>query len=79
MPHGTRVVIDTARFGTEYAKGKPSKEYGTMVRKGKAGTVYVRWDNDDSVTRSHWSHLSPVEVGEKFTVHTLIATIVRGV
>ena len=32
MPRGTRVTIDTARFGKEYAKGKPSKEYGTLVK-----------------------------------------------
>ena len=79
MPRGTRVAINTARFGVEYAKGKPKLEYGTLVRKGKRGVLYVRWDNDDSITRSHWTHLSPVGVGEKLTVHTLIATIVRGV
>ena len=70
MPRGTMVAIDTARFGEEYAKGKPSKEYGTMVKKGNAGKLFIRWDNDGSVTQSHWTHLEPVGVGERFSVHT---------
>ena len=42
MPRGTRVVLDTARFGEDYAKGKPSKEYGTLVKKGLAGKLFIR-------------------------------------
>ena len=79
MLRGNSVVIDTARSGEEYARGKPSEEYDTMVKKGKVRKLFNRWDNDDSVTQSHWTHLVPVVVVEKFTVHTLIATIVRGV
>ena len=57
MLRGTRVVIDTARSGEEYARGKPSEEYDTMVKKGKVRKLFIRWDNDDSVTQSYWTHL----------------------
>ena len=79
MLRGTRVVIDTARSGEEYARDKPSEEYDTMVKKGKVRKLFIRWGNDDSVAQSHWTHLEPVVVVEKFTVQTLIATVVRGV
>ena len=57
MLRGTRVVIDTARSGEEYARGKPSEEYDTMVKKGKVRKLFIRWDNDGSVTQSYWTHL----------------------
>ena len=41
MLRGTSVVI-------EYARGKPSEECGTLVKKGKVGKLFIRWDNDDS-------------------------------
>ena len=50
MPLGTRVCIDTKRFdGDEpgsYSKGKPAKLFGSLVKKGKGGVMYV-------VYRSH--------------------------
>ena len=57
MLRGTSIVIDTARSGEEYARGKPSEECGTLVKKGKVGKLFIRWDNDDSVTQSYWTHL----------------------
>ena len=48
MLRGTSVVIDTVRSGEEYARGKPSEECGTLVKEGKVGKLFIRWDNDDS-------------------------------
>ena len=48
MPLGTRVCIDTKRFDGDtpgsYSKGKPAKLFGTLVKKGKAGVMYVDYD-----------------------------------
>jgi hypothetical protein len=82
-PMGTRVRIEATAFDGDapgsWSSGKPKWEYGTMVKKGKSGVVYVRWDNDDHLTKSHWSHLEAVGVGEKKTAYTVLATIIRGV
>ena len=82
-PMGTRVRIEATAFDGDapgsWSSGKPKWEYGTMVKKGKSGVVYVRWDDDDHLTKSHWSHLEAVGVGEKKTAYTVLATIIRGV
>ena len=75
MKPGMQVAIDTERFGAEYAKGKPKELTGTIVKKGKGGVMYVRYDIDDKVARSHWKHLRPVGAGEKTTLTSLIMTL----
>ena len=42
MLRGASVVIDTARSGEEYARGKPSGEYVTLVKKGKEIVVNIK-------------------------------------
>ena len=74
MPLGTRVCIDTKRFDGDtpgsYSKGKPAKLFGTLVKKGKAGVMYVDYDIG-GISKSHWTHLTPVGVNEKKQVHTV--------
>ena len=81
-PMGTRVCIESTMFdGDEpgsYSKDHAKWSYGTMVKKGKAGIVYVRWDVGDDLTKSHWSHLKAVGVGEKKTAYTVMAMVVEG-
>ena len=37
--------------------------------------MYVRYDIDDKVARSHWKHLRPVGAGEKMNLTTLLMTL----
>ena len=60
QPCGTRVAIETKRFDAapgSYSKGKSKYTQGTLKKKGKAGVMYVQWDGDESLTKSHWKHL----------------------
>ena len=58
---GERVAIDTTRFGSAYAVGKPNELEGVIVGHDKgAGAVQVRYDIDGKLSKSHWKHLRPV-------------------
>ena len=60
MKDGERVAIDTARFGEEYAKGKPKEMQGVIVKHLKGKKLSVRYDFDGKMLPSHHTHLRPV-------------------
>ena len=59
MKVGERVVIDTTRFGSGYAVGKPPEMEGVIESHGKGGLVKVRYDFDGQSMKSHWNQLRP--------------------
>jgi len=83
MMLGTRVAANSTIWDGDvpgsYSAGKPSKMFGTLVRKSKSGIVHVRWDSDGSLTKVHQSLCRPVIGREKKTVLTVMAAIAKGV
>ena len=63
-PIGTRVSIESKRFDGDkpgsYSAKKPKHIFGTLKKKGKSGIMYVKWDDDEGLTKSHWKHLGIV-------------------
>jgi hypothetical protein len=74
---GDVVSCESVRFDGSipgsFSNGNPERIHGRVVSKEKNGTYKVKWDDDDDVVLSHWTHLV-LEI-PKVSVETVLAIL----